>query len=118
VAACDPRDLAITIILVEEQISGWYTVLRRAKTPVELARAYERLTTLVRSLAAVTVLTFDVKAAARYQELLRLKLNVGRYDLRIAAIVLEQDATLVSRNLRDFERVPGLRVVDWAAPLA
>ncbi len=42
-------------------------------------------------------------------------LNVRKMDLRIAAIVLEKGATLVSRNLRDFRRVPGLRVEDWSA---
>ncbi len=42
-----------------------------------------------------------------------MKLNVGASDLRIAAIVLEHNATLVTRNLRDFGRVPGLKVVDW-----
>jgi tRNA(fMet)-specific endonuclease VapC len=33
----------------------------------------------------------------------------------IAAIVLTRDATLLSRNLRDFGRVPGLKVEDWTA---
>lgn len=34
-------------------------------------------------------------------------------DLRIASIVLANGATLLSRNLRDFDRVPGLRVENW-----
>ncbi len=34
-------------------------------------------------------------------------------DLRIASIALTTDSTLVSRNLRDFKKVPGLVVEDW-----
>ena len=35
-----PADLAITVISVEEQLSGWYTALRKARRPDDLARAY------------------------------------------------------------------------------
>ncbi len=34
-------------------------------------------------------------------------------DLKIAAITLNHDAILLSRNLKDFEQVPGLKVEDW-----
>jgi tRNA(fMet)-specific endonuclease VapC len=44
----------------------------------------------------------------RYEQLRKLKVNIGRTDLRIAATVLEYGATLVTRNSRDFKRVPGL----------
>jgi tRNA(fMet)-specific endonuclease VapC len=35
-------------------------------------------------------------------------------DLKIAAIALAHKATLLSRNLRDFSRVPDLKVEDWS----
>jgi tRNA(fMet)-specific endonuclease VapC len=34
-------------------------------------------------------------------------------DLRIASVVLDHSATLITRNRRDFERVPGLMIEDW-----
>ena len=45
----------------------------------------------------------------------RLKLRIGTMDRKIAAIALTHDATLISRNLADFRRVPGLKVEDWTA---
>ncbi len=107
-------DLAITVISVEEQLSGWYTALRKARRPDDLARVYQRLAATVSFLAQWTILPFPIAAIARSQQLISSKLNVKRSDLRIAAIDLEHGGTLVSRNTRDFGRVPGLVLEDWS----
>ncbi len=39
--------------------------------------------------------------------------RVAEPDLRVAAIALARDATLVTGNVRHFERVPGLRIENW-----
>jgi tRNA(fMet)-specific endonuclease VapC len=36
-------------------------------------------------------------------------------DLKVAAVALVANATLLSANLKDFQQVPGLRVEDWLA---
>jgi tRNA(fMet)-specific endonuclease VapC len=41
---------------------------------------------------------------------------IGPLDTLIAAHALSLDATLVTNNVREFSRVPGLRVEDWTTP--
>lgn len=38
---------------------------------------------------------------------------IGAYDFQIAAIALANNLTLVTHNTKEFERVPGLSLVDW-----
>lgn len=109
------EDVAITVLSVEEQLSGWYTQARKAKRPERLEWAYRRLTDTVSFLAHLRILTYDQAAMQRYEQLRKRKIKIGRTDLRIAATVLEQNALLVTRNVRDFGRVPSLQIEDWSA---
>lgn len=61
----------------------------------------------------INVLDFDQEAYNCYTELVRQKVRIGTQDLRIAACVISLSGVLVTRNRRDFERVPGLRFEDW-----
>ena len=56
---------------------------------------------------------FDAAAVSEFKRLKAAKVNIGTMDLRIASIVLANSATLVSMNLRDYQKVPGLQVEDW-----
>lgn len=114
VAQQAPADIAITVLSVEEQLSGWYTRLRRVKEIDELAAVYERMAVTAGSHGRFRILSFTRAAILRFQQLYALKLGVSKMDLRIAAVTLEAGGTVVTRNLRDFQRVPGLAVVDWS----
>ena len=46
----------------------------------------------------------------------RLGTPIGTRDLQIAAIALANQLTLVTHNLREFERVQGLALEDWEVP--
>jgi tRNA(fMet)-specific endonuclease VapC len=107
--------IAVTIISVEEQLSGWYSLRRRVKRRADLAYAYQRFSENVQLLKELQILSFPESAIEKYEELHRLKLGVRGNDLRIAAIALDNSAAVVTRNLRDFQRVPGLHVEDWSA---
>jgi tRNA(fMet)-specific endonuclease VapC len=114
VARCVPDEVAMTIVSVEEQLSGWYTLLRRARTAKELVPVYHRMSEAVRSFAKLPVLTFTDSAARIYEQLRAQKRRTGRMDLRIAAIVLAHNAAIVSRNVDDFRDIEGLDVLDWS----
>jgi tRNA(fMet)-specific endonuclease VapC len=43
----------------------------------------------------------------------RQGVRIATMDLKIACIALEHDALLLTRNTKDFSRVPGLRFADW-----
>jgi tRNA(fMet)-specific endonuclease VapC len=43
-----------------------------------------------------------------------MRLRLGTMDLKIAAIARANDATLLTRNTTDFQKVPGLRFEDWS----
>jgi tRNA(fMet)-specific endonuclease VapC len=69
--------------------------------------------------SGVEVLAFDredaVDAGGIRAHLRALGKPIGPYDILIAAQARRRGATLVTSNVREFERVPGLLVVDWAA---
>ncbi len=117
ILAIDPSQLAITVISIEEQLTGWYTLLRRTKDPAKLARLYQRLAETVTYLGRWSILPFTEAAIDRSAQLRALKLNIGKMDLAIAAIALEHGGVLVTRNTRDFRRVPELALEDWSLPL-
>ena len=58
------------------------------------------------------MLDFDERAAQRFLELRRSRVRLGSMDLKIAAIAISRGGTLLSRNLTDFRRIPGLSVED------
>jgi len=68
-------------------------------------------------LAALPVLPFDAPADAHYADiraaLERAGTPIGGNDLLIAAHARSKGLTLVTRNLREFERVPGLQTANW-----
>ena len=113
IANQDSRLIATTIISVEEILSGWYRLLRQTKEDKQLAEIYQELADAVRLVGRWQILSFTETAMARFAQLKALKLNIGSMDLRIAAITLESGGILVTRNLRDFQRVPNLPLVNW-----
>jgi len=107
-ATVPPEQHFTTAITVGELVYGAYRSPRREQL---LRQLEERLWPNVR------VLPFHRAAAETYgrlrAELERAGTPLSEPDLRIAAIALTHDLTMVTGNVRHFARVPGLRVENW-----
>ncbi|MBI3801910.1 MAG: type II toxin-antitoxin system VapC family toxin [Deltaproteobacteria bacterium] len=108
-------EAATTIINFEEQMRGWLAYLSRARTLTQQVEAYRRLKKHLDNYRTIFVLEFDLRAATEFQRLRKKHRTIGTMDLKIAAIVLANDATLLSRNLTDFRKILELKVEDWTA---
>jgi len=109
--ALAPEDLGVPAIVVYELRYG----LRRL--PAEAAQA--RMDALEKLLRPMQVLPFDANcaehAASIRQELEKNGTPIGPHDVLIAATALRHHARLITRNEREFSRVPGLQVINWHA---
>jgi tRNA(fMet)-specific endonuclease VapC len=103
----------VTVITFEEQVRGWLAQLNRRSAPHAEVASYARLHELVKFYRDQPLLDFDAAASHEFVRLRKGGIRIGTMDLRIAAIALAHDALLISRNLVDFQKVPGLRVEDW-----
>jgi tRNA(fMet)-specific endonuclease VapC len=60
----------------------------------------------------MTILQFDADAQSKFEEIRHRARRMAAFDLRIASIALTRDATVLTRNVRDFRQVPGLEIED------
>jgi tRNA(fMet)-specific endonuclease VapC len=81
------------------------------------ARRPENLTAIEHFAARLEVLPFADKAAAHYgqlrAELERAGTSCGVHDMQIGGHARSEGLILVTNNLREFGRMPGLRVENW-----
>lgn len=99
--------LAVSVITASELYWG-----------VRKSGSARNLLALEKFLAPLTVLDYTLAAAQAYG-VLRAALErkgtpIGPLDMQIAAHALALDMTLVSNNLREFKRVRGLKLENWA----
>lgn len=105
--------VGVASVCVEEVLSGWLHRLQRASTPKAEAGNSRLLNEAVLFLARFPLFAITPSSCARYETLRKMKLNVGRNDLRLGALALELCATVVTDYAQDFCRLPGLAWVDW-----
>ena len=86
----------------------------------EHSRQTERNLADIKALTArLEVLPFDYKAAYHFgrirSDLYRIGRPIGPYDMMIAGHARAAAMVLVTNNMQEFERVPGLQLENWLA---
>ncbi|NJS35441.1 MAG: type II toxin-antitoxin system VapC family toxin [Brachymonas sp.] len=109
--ALAPSEIGVPAIVEYELRYGLMRLPREAAEP--------RLAALAQLLRPIQILPFDSECA-QHAARIRAELEaqgqpIGPHDTLIAATALRHQATLVTRNTREFARVVGLLCVDWHA---
>ena len=107
--ALRPADLGVPSIVEYELRYGLLRLPQDAAAP--------RLAALAQLLRPMQLLPFDSECAAQAARI-RIALEaagtpIGPHDTLIAATAMRHQAVLVTRNIREFSRVPGLQWLNW-----
>ncbi|MBL8823480.1 MAG: type II toxin-antitoxin system VapC family toxin [Planctomycetia bacterium] len=105
----------IPLVSLEESLRGILALIHRYREVDRQLYGYGKMMQLLWLLKEVEIIPLDQNAAVHVKELQSKKLKMGTQDLKIAAIAKSHDALLLSNNLKDFKRIPGLRVESWIA---
>jgi tRNA(fMet)-specific endonuclease VapC len=114
--AIPEAERAIPVVALEEVLRGRLDGIRRAQAgriKLSLDRAYDLLRDAIEDTRLYQLLPYTAAAHAMVQQWQRAKIRVGTNDMRIAAICIDHGATLVTRNARDYNQLPGLTLDVW-----
>ena len=114
-----PKDIPITTTTVsrfEILVKGRYQAMLAAANREDLLIAQQRLIGDELHLNQFPIIDINDGAADHFERLRTAKgmRKIGRADLLIACITLAHDATLVTRNVKDFAKIPNLKIENWA----
>jgi tRNA(fMet)-specific endonuclease VapC len=109
----DPTQVATSIISYEEQMRGWLSYAAKVQTIEKQVTAYKELKRQLINYCTIPIIDFDEQAAQEFQRLKKLYPRLGTMDLKIASVVLANQAVLLTRNSSDFGRIIGLLIEDW-----
>jgi tRNA(fMet)-specific endonuclease VapC len=113
---CKSSEVFASIVSFHEEVRGWNRYVNAARSTQGVVRAYQKFEQILTDFSAMQVLPFDAAAAIVFDQLRSQRIRIGTMDLRVAAIAIGNDLTIVTRNFVDFAKVPGLRVEDWTIP--
>lgn len=103
----------VSVVSFHEQMLGANARINQARTSAEFLQGYDLMFKVVDLYRQFPLVAFGAAAATVFAGLKRQRIRVGTMDLRIASTALAHGMTVVTRNARDFGKVPGLRIEDW-----
>jgi tRNA(fMet)-specific endonuclease VapC len=106
--------VGISPVTIQEYLRGRLAALTRHRSGALHVRAYANLVASIELFQHFPVAPFDAACDSEFQNLRALRLRIGSQDLRIAAIALVHNLTLLTRNRRDFAQIPGVKFDDWS----
>ena len=111
----DDPEVGTTIVTKIELLRGRYDFVLKASTGGDILRAQQLMARTEELLEQIKIVLLDESAVDRFENLRQTKglKKIGRADLLIASIALAHQATLVTRNLRHFRKVPQLKTINW-----
>jgi tRNA(fMet)-specific endonuclease VapC len=108
-------EVGTTIFTKIEMVRGRMDFVLKANTGDDILRAQVLLSRTEELLSQILIVPMNSDAALQFERLSatsRLR-KIGRVDLLIASVALSRRATLVTRNLRHFRQIPGLKLENW-----
>jgi tRNA(fMet)-specific endonuclease VapC len=109
------ENVATTVINAIAVLQGRHDFLLKASDGEQLLKAQRLLQRSEELLESIAIIFVDVRAAGEFDKLRQNKKlrKIGRADLLIASIALAHAATVVTRNVKHFRQIPGLKVENW-----
>ena len=109
------EEVGISIVTKVEVLRGRIDYLLKAEAGESLLKAQELLFRTEALLSGLLIVPVDRAASIEFDRLRSVSnfRKIGRADLLIASITLANRATLVTRNLRHFKQIPGLKLENW-----
>ena len=106
-------DFALSTVTFHEQMLGCHAYINRARNANGVVKGYDIMARLVSDFKVLPLVSFDVNAAAIFEQIQPQRLQLAKMDARIAAIALAHKLILLTRNRQDFSKVPELQTEDW-----
>lgn len=110
---CGIGTVGVSVVTMEESLRGRISALARPMNGATRIHRYSMLRHTVELFQQLPVVAFNQSCEDYLQQLVVLRLRIGKQDLKIAASALAWNLTVLTRNKSDFGLVPGLMIDNW-----